>query len=166
MTVAAYCAVLQLTEDVATILAAIRSANQQLCCHHSSNHGNAAPSSLHTGGRSQHVQQAAPKPAAAGDDTSGALLEAAVLPAHHHHPNAGCASLAVQQDAGIGGETSLLALELQAAGYKVHLRSSLGGGEGPEAVRNLRHSFIHCQATHVTAAKAAAVALLSSGRCV
>lgn len=41
-------------------------------------------------------------------------------------------------------DQSLLAADLQALGYTVNIRRSVGGGVGAEGMSNLNHSFLRC----------------------
>ena len=41
-------------------------------------------------------------------------------------------------------DQSLLAADLQALGYTVSIRRSVGGGFGAEGMNNLNHSFLRC----------------------
>lgn len=47
-------------------------------------------------------------------------------------------------EGGSRDDIAKLVQKLTGLGYRVHLRSALGGGEGGECLRNLRHSFLCC----------------------
>lgn len=46
-----------------------------------------------------------------------------------------------------GQDTARLLSILSALGYKCNLRTALGGGDGADCLRNLRHTFITCEAS-------------------
>lgn len=41
-------------------------------------------------------------------------------------------------------DVQLLASWLSRQGYKIHVRTALGGGSGQDCLRNLRHTFLTC----------------------
>ncbi len=48
------------------------------------------------------------------------------------------------QHAKDGQDTARIVAILQALGYRCTLRTALGGGDGADCLRNLRHTFISC----------------------